>query len=47
MISVTTKLSGEEKEIGSDRLITVHNQSDKVLKVDLSPDMSSSPSLYS
>lgn len=47
MISVTTKLSSEEKEIGSDRLITIHNQSDKVLKIDLSPDLNSSQSLYS
>lgn len=46
MISISTKLSGEEKETGSDRLITIHNQSDEVLKIDLSPDMNSSQSLF-
>lgn len=39
MISISTELSGEEKETGSDRLITIHNQSDEALKVDLSRDM--------
>ena len=46
MISISTKLSGEEKETCSDRLITIHNQSDEVLKIDLSPDMNSSQSLF-
>ena len=46
MISISSKLSGEEKETGSDRLIIIHNQPDEILKIDLSSDMNSSQSLY-